>query len=273
MDDIAGLEREYQSALTEVRGELAEVKQGLADLTAKPPGYVCESQLEKIHVELQSIRATTTCSSIGLSTDQSTDQNTDQSTGKSWASIVTATPLVSPTTRATRADLGLPMIVVEGRKASAETKEVMRESGRVREVISNQLKSHRETENIKVEGVKALRGNSVKISVDSEENTKVLRENQSWLEALPGAIVQGEQWFPIKVDAVPRDAVFDDNAERHDFRDLFRLENEGAEVNMVRWMSGARPYGSMAVYLSKERDAHFLVNRKIVARQRRSSIR
>jgi hypothetical protein len=67
------------------------------------------------------------------------------------------------------------------------------------------------------------------------------------------------------VDAVPRKAVFDDNnSERHDFTDLFRMENEGAEVKIVRWLSGARSCGSMVVYQAKERDAQFLLNRKIV---------
>ncbi|OJZ79949.1 hypothetical protein ASPFODRAFT_54286 [Aspergillus luchuensis CBS 106.47] len=33
---------------------------------------------------------------------------------------------------------------------------------------------------------------------------------------------------------------------------------------MVHWMSGPKAYGSMAVYLSKEKDVQFLLNRKIV---------
>ncbi len=257
IEDIARLEREQQRALAEVHRELADVKQTLATWSNNPPKCPCEEQLEKLGAEVQSLRE--------AMASPSSSPSTDPSTGRSWASLVTDTSVVSSTTRATRADLGLPAVVVEGRRASQEVKEIIKDPARVREVLSNYLKAQPEIGNVQVEGVKPLRGGAIKIFLDSEESAKTLRESKSWEKVLPGAVVQGEQWFPIKVDAVPRKAVFDDdNSERGDFANAFRTENEGAEVKMVRWLSGTKPYGSMAVYLSKEKDAQFLLNRRIV---------
>jgi hypothetical protein len=120
--------------------ELEDVKQTLTRAATNAAACTCNKHYEELRAELQSLRSTVT----------------SPSPGRSWASVTTATSDVSFTMRAARADLGMPAIVMVGRRASAETKELLRDPGRMREVLSDRLKSYTSTESVRVAGVKAL---------------------------------------------------------------------------------------------------------------------
>jgi hypothetical protein len=210
--------KHYKDALVDMQKELEDVKRTLTRAKTNAAACTCNEHHEELRAELQSLRSAVT----------------SPSTGRSWASVTTATSVVSSTTRAARADLGMPAIVMDGRRASAETKELLRDPRRMRKVLSDRLKSYTSTESVRIAGVKALQGSIIKIFLDSEESVTTLQEDQAWLEALPGTVLQGEQWFPVKVNAVTKAAIFKyDGSLRHDFTDLFQMENNGAYVKRL----------------------------------------
>jgi hypothetical protein len=134
-----------------------------------------------------------------------------------------------------------------------------------REKIRATLKDDAATANVEIEGVKPTSRTTVKIFVDSEESIENLRRATHWLDALPGARLQGEQWFPIKLNDVKKESVFDaSGAEREDFARTFKEENGGAQIKKIIWLSGTKRYGSMAIYLSRLADAESLLTRRIV---------
>jgi hypothetical protein len=56
--------------------------------------------------------------------------------------------------------------------------------------------------------------------------------------------LQGEEWFPVKIDTVPKAAVFKaNNSIRHNFIELFRMGYDGADTKRVIWLNGTKPYG------------------------------
>ncbi|KAJ9482144.1 hypothetical protein VN97_g11299 [Penicillium thymicola] len=82
---------------------------------------------------------------------------------------------------------------------------------------------------------------------------------------MPGAKLQGEQWFPIKLNDVKRESVFETSGtQRKGFLSTLQEENEVAEIKKIIWLNGKKRYGSMAVYLATQADAQALLNRRVV---------
>jgi len=58
--------------------------------------------------------------------------------------------------------------------------------------------------------------------------------------------------------------VFDQEGKlRIDFNEVFEEENQ-AHVKRIQWLSGSKPYGSMALFLGKESDVSRMLHRKMV---------
>lgn len=65
--------------------------------------------------------------------------------------------------------------------------------------------------------------------MDSEDSVSNLRQTMNWLSALPGVRLQGEQWFPIKLNNIKKESVFEiSGAVKDDFIGTFREENRCA---------------------------------------------
>jgi hypothetical protein len=104
----------------------------------------------------------------------------------------------------------------------------------MREKIHAVLKDDTVTANVDIEGVKPTSCSTVKVFVDSEESVDNLRRATHWLNALPGARLQGEQWFPIKVNDVKKESVFEaSEGKREDFARIFKEENSGAQIKKI----------------------------------------
>lgn len=185
------------------------------------------------------------------------------STGRSWASVVTPSSAISPATQMARTALGLPSIKINLRTATMETKQLLTDPTLTKTTINNELSKDQNTKQVQVEGVKSTPGNSLKVFVNSEEDARVLQQNQAWLEKLQGARLGQEPWYPIKIDDVRKIDVFENGELREDFKDMFQQENE-AQAQRISWLSGPKPYGSMIAYLSKASDASRLLHRKMV---------
>lgn len=229
----------YRKELTESRKEVQELQKEIASL--------------KELVQSLAVNAPTTPPSTQVS-----------SPGRSWASVVSRSSLASSNTRAARTGLGLPAVIIDLRSAREETKTLVDDPTQTREKIRTALQRETATANVDIVGVKPTSRTTLKVFVNSEESVTNLRRDTNWLNALPGAQLQGEQWFPIKLNDVKKESVFGvSGMQREDFARKFRDENGVAEIKKIIWLSGKKRYGSMAVYLSKQADAEALLSRRI----------
>lgn len=240
--------KQYKDALIAMQRELEAVKQTMAMTTTNTMECTCNGHYEELRAELQSLRTAVT----------------SPSTGRSWASIASQSSVMSSNTRTVRTNLGLPAVVLDLRAARDETKALVDDPTQTREKIRAMLKDETATSGVEVVGVKSTSRTTVKVFVDSEESVANLRRATHWLSALPGAKLQGEQWFPVKLNDVKKESVYEaSGAQREDFTRIFQEENEVEQVKKVIWLSGSKRYGSMAIYLSRQADAEALLGRRI----------
>lgn len=203
--------------------------------------------------------------SLALSGPTTVPSTQVSSPGRAWASVVSQSSVASSNTRATRAGLGLPAVVLDVRFANDVTKALVDDSARTREKIRAVLKDGTTTTSVDVVGVKPTSRTTVKVFVDSEDSVASLRRDTHWLNALPRAKLQGEQWYPVKLNDVKKESVFDTSGtQREDFTRIFQEENEAAQIKKIIWLSRKKRYGSMAIYFSSQPDAESMLNRRIV---------
>jgi hypothetical protein len=253
-----------KSQMNATQKELQETRQMITNRASSELDKDTESQ-EIIKLRKEVSELTEMVRKLRDDTSTGRTSQTTVNTGNSWASITTPSSALSSATRAARVDLGLPMLRLETNLATPEAVALLHDPIQLQRTISAHLRPQNETENIRIEGVKTAPGNIVKIFVDREQGVQLLRERPEWLQALHGVKIQGEQWHPIKLDEVRKTDVYDESGqERNDFREKFSQHNGGAEIKMVRWLSGGKAYGSMVVYLAKESDAKAFLNRRLV---------
>ncbi|KAJ5215588.1 uncharacterized protein N7498_001995 [Penicillium cinerascens] len=220
-------------------------------------------EVNELQKEIVSLKELIQSLSLGAPTTSPGTQVS--SPGRSWASIVSQSSLASSETRAARAGLGLPAVILDLRAAEDETKALVDDPTRIREKIRTALQGETTTASIDVVGVKSTSRSTIKIFVDSEESVANLWQATQWLNALPGSKLQGEQWFPVKLNDVKKDSIFGASGmQREDFMNTFQDENKVAQVKKIIWLSGKKRYGSMAVFLTNQTDAEALLRRRIV---------
>ncbi|KAJ5543842.1 hypothetical protein N7494_005121 [Penicillium frequentans] len=238
--------KSYKVALVEMQEKMEELKQ--TALTTNLTGCTCNGHYEELRAELQSLRTAVT----------------SPSTGRSWASIVSQPSVVSSNTRAVRSSLGLPAVVLDVRSASDDTKALVDDPAQMREKVRAALDDQTATSSVEIVGIKPTSRTTVKVFVDSEESVAHLRRATQWLDSLPGATLQGEQWFPVKLNDVKKESVYGaSGTQREDFTQTFQEENNVEQVKKIVWLSGTKRYGSMAIYLSRQGDAEALLTRRI----------
>jgi hypothetical protein len=269
-------EAEYQNAVSGLQSELSGIKQLISGELLAAKSACSDSREGNANAndgvlrELQSMRREITELSVAVRSQQSSNSPSQQesqapSVGRSWASIATPSSVVSPASRVSRADLGLPMVVLDVRQATPQAKSILQDPTLLQKTIGTALRAESQTENIQIEGIKSAPRSTIKVFVSRKEDAEILTEQRQWLKALPGVKLQEGQWFPVKLDEVRKSDVYDDSGLlRGDFRDCFTQENGGAQIKKIRWLSGDKRFGSMAVYLSREVDAQNLLRRRIV---------
>ncbi|KAL2352018.1 hypothetical protein BJ546DRAFT_234643 [Cryomyces antarcticus] len=94
-----------------------------------------------------------------------------------------------------------------------------------------------------------------------------VRRNDKWMAALDGVRIQGDQWFPVKVDRVNKLSICpSSNADiRSDAHETIGKENNVA-INKIRWLSkpSEKLYGSVVIYLAKKEDAERLLEQRVM---------
>jgi hypothetical protein len=244
----------YAKALTTITTENASLRKELEE---------SRKEVHELQKEIANLKELVQSLSVNASSAPS--GTPASSPGRSWASIVSQSSLASSHTRAARTGLGLPAVVLDLRSASEETKTLVDDPTQTREKIRTALQGETMTASVDIVGVKPTSRTTVKVFVDSEESVANLRQVTSWLNALPGAKLQGEQWFPVKLNDVKKESVFEaSGAQREDFSKTFQDENSVADIKKIIWLSGKKRYGSMAIYLSRQADADALLSRRIV---------
>ena len=216
-------------------------------------------EVNELHKEVANLKELIQALSLGAPTTLPSTQVS--SPGRGWASIVSQSSLASSSTRAARAGLGLPAVTLDLRSAGEQTKALVEEPAQIREKIPVALQGDTTTANIDVVGIKSTSSTTVKVFVDSVGSAADLRQATDWLNAFPGAKLQGEQWFPIKLNDIKKESVFEaSGAQREDFAGSFQDENVVAEMKKIIWLSGKKRYGSMAIYLSRQADVDALLS-------------
>ncbi|KAK9342434.1 hypothetical protein V1522DRAFT_416198 [Lipomyces starkeyi] len=151
---------------------------------------ICNGHYEELRAELRSLRTAVT----------------SPSTGRSWASVVSQPSVMSANTRAARTGLGIPAVTLDLRFAGEETRTLVDDPTQARDKIRTALQDDATTASIDIVGLKPTSRTTVKVFVDSEESVANLRRATHWLDALPGAKLQGEPWFPVKLNDVRKEA-------------------------------------------------------------------
>jgi hypothetical protein len=108
----------------------------------------------------------------------------------------------------------------------------------------------------------------IKILLKNVEEADCLRTNDNWLHKyFPGARLQGEQWYPIKVDRVNKLSLSSDANSIISETKINEIgEENNVKINKVRWLSrpSDKQFGSVVVYLAKKEDAEMLLERQIM---------
>ncbi|CAI7628149.1 unnamed protein product [Penicillium manginii] len=211
-------------------------------------------EVHELHKEVANLKELIQSLSVGPPTTSPSTQVS--SPGRSWASIVSQSSLASSNTRAARTGLGLPAVVLDLRSAREDTHNLVDDLAQTRERIRTALQGDTTTADVNIVGVKSTSRTTVKIFVDSEESVANLRQATHWLNSLPGAKLQGEQWFPIKLNDVKKESVFDASGRNG------KISQEASKTRTVS-QSGKKRYRSMAIYLCRQANADALLSRRI----------
>ena len=111
--------------------------------------------------------------------------------------------------------------------------------------------------------------NKVKILFCAEDHRNRVRNQSGWVEKFfPGARINRDAWFPVKVDRVNKLSTTDETRVnlREDIAELIGKEN-GIKINKVRWLSKPRneaAYGSVVLYLDSKKDADQVVGQRTI---------
>lgn len=121
-----------------------------------------------------------------------------------------------------------------------------------------------ETKGIKCRVVKSTKEHTLRLLFKTNADALVVRKYTGWLKgSFQQARVEGEQWYPIKVDRVNK-MHLKNLHEEHTHDELCRHygeENGGVEIKKMRWLGGKTHllYGSLVVYLCKKEEADRLL--------------
>lgn len=141
----------------------------------------------------------------------------------------------------------------------------------VRERVRQAFDSHDDTKAIGWIGV-ARRGSDhskVRICLRTEKEAALARNHDGWLHShLRGARMQGEQWYPVKVDRVNKNSVCDESLVRLREDACLKLSAENSiSIRKMRFIGRPNPdklYCSVVLYLASKPEAEKLLSRKYI---------
>ena len=133
--------------------------------------------------------------------------------------------------------------------------------------ITAAIKAGDETQDVQITGIQ-IRGHNVRVLTATEREATLLRTHDRWVNQLfEGARTRGEDWYPIKIDDVVKEVVVkeDGHTLKDNVAEMFCAGNGVTAVMKAFWISkGAKPTGSMVVFLASEEEAQRLTTNRLV---------
>ncbi|KAJ5129696.1 uncharacterized protein N7515_005735 [Penicillium bovifimosum] len=109
------------------------------------------------------------------------------------------------------------------------------------------------TENVKVKGLKMLPNNRVLVFVETRRQAETMIEHNEWSHAIEGCRMADKILFPIKVDSINRNHVFDAAGNISDEFYSSIGEENACTIPKAIWLSGKKAYGSLIAYVKQKR--------------------
>lgn len=121
-----------------------------------------------------------------------------------------------------------------------------------------------ETAGIRCRVVTSTREHTFKLLFKTNADAMAIRRCTGWLNGnFQHARIEGEQWYPIKVDRVNKLHLknLHDKSTHDDLCKLYGEENGDVKIKKMRWLGGKVHllYGSLVVYLSEKDEAEKLL--------------
>ncbi|KAJ5571807.1 hypothetical protein N7535_005467 [Penicillium sp. DV-2018c] len=119
--------------------------------------------------------------------------------------------------------------------------------------IRTSLSREPTTKNIEVKAIKILPNKKVKVFVETRKQAENLMEHNEWTHVIDACRVVDKILFPIKMDNVNRNHVFDVAGNiSEDFYSAIGEKNTCAVPKAV-WLSGKKTYGSLIAYVKQQK--------------------
>lgn len=147
----------------------------------------------------------------------------------------------------------------------------LEDNGEVRKRVRQALEGYEETKGVKWIGItrNAADKSRSRICFRAEEDAMVVGRNEAWIRShFFGARIQGEQWYPIKIDRVNKASVFNQSFSkvRDDACAKISAENQVTicKIHPLGRLDANKRYCSLAVYLPSKQEADRLLQNQVL---------
>jgi hypothetical protein len=141
----------------------------------------------------------------------------------------------------------------------------------IRNRVLQAFKSHESTRDISWAGITigTTDPNRVRIHLRTLEDVRKAKKHDEWTHShFEGMRIQGDQWYPIKIDSVNKTHICDETRMniREDTCERLGLEN-GVEIKKTRFLGRPNPdkqFCSVVIYLQNKEDAEALLLKRVL---------
>jgi hypothetical protein len=170
-------------------------------------------------------------------------------------------------TGSTASSIGQPGVNIDTRRIKDKSRVALDSIANTEKHLRDAVQAVDLLKDVKIVGMQ-VRGHNVRVLTATEREAALLRINDVWVgKVFEGARTRGEEWHPVKIDDVVKEAVVGEDGQKikDDFAERLCAENGVTGVMKTIWLSkGNKPTGSMAVFLASAGDAHRLVQHRLV---------
>jgi hypothetical protein len=254
--------KKIESMKTEFQLEFAKIRDRMADEVTRATAQMAQElshvrdQLTQVHSELEQTR---------LQLDSLSKAGTPRSPGQTYADAARMTPLSMSAPSSPAARSATPESVFCTVDTSRVPEDHIEDATppMIRKTLEQEMRKSSDQSHWRCVAVTRDGRNANRLRIIGRDEGEI-QKIKTILEArkAPGARVLRDQLYPIKVDSVDRTAVFDQEFNvLPGAMETLSQENE-AQIAKVVWLSRKvipKTYGSMVVYLTKNRDARRLL--------------
>lgn len=235
---------------------MKQVQEGMANIAAEITSL--KEEVHHLRTQLQEKESENRSESTESSRVTTTPTSYASAVGKSQSTLVT-TPL--PTSSAPQANENgaLYSVQINMVRVGVETYDLPT----IKKELESVWEECIETAGIKCRVVKSTKEHTLRLLFKANEDAMAVRKYTSWLKgSFRQARIEGEQWYPIKVDRVNKLSLknLHDETVHGEICRMYGEEND-VEIKKMRWLGGKEHllYGSLVVYLSEKKYADRLL--------------